>query len=337
MTFSLVCVGFQDMFERSVYHQWASLRYQVELIQKVQDPVQAAPTDPADPAEPWDPTEPQKEKSPVAGEKSLSRPRLVGYLGSIRAPYSSEGGSAEEKKGWEEGQEEVAELFIAAQQFHTQCDAPMPLPREDAKVSSVDWRIKDVLLVDVVIAVSRKNLKGKKNLIKWSAQMFLQSFSLLRKTEPANHSISDQVVQIFSWPWHHEKVKDPQTTLILKLWCWTNQNSNPGCHVTWLFWPTWGWNCFQVWNYWVKDLFCWLFCWTESANLVHPGGLVLHDGPGLSIVTVSHFKSWDKLDGPKVFGALRDDPWNLLWRLQIHLKNQKPESRPEQQTDHNRS
>lgn len=56
----------------------------------------------------------------------------------------------------------MAELFIAAQQFHTQRDAPMPLPREDTEVSSIDWRIKDVLLVDVVIAVSRKNLKGKK-------------------------------------------------------------------------------------------------------------------------------------------------------------------------------
>lgn len=97
------------------------------------------------------------------GEKSVSRPRLVGYLGSIRAPYSSEGGSAEDiLKGGQEGQEEGAELFIAAQQFHTQRDAPMPLPREDAKVSSVDWRIKDVLLVDIVIAVSRKNLKRKK-------------------------------------------------------------------------------------------------------------------------------------------------------------------------------
>lgn len=87
---------------------------------------------------------------------------LVGYLGSIRAPYSSEGGSAEDNlKGGEEGQEKMAELFIAAQQFHTQGDASMPLPREDTKVSSVDWRIKDVLLVDIVIAVSRKNLKGK--------------------------------------------------------------------------------------------------------------------------------------------------------------------------------
>lgn len=128
-----------------------------------------------------------------------------------------------------------------------------------------------------------------------------------------------------------------------QLWCWNFdvepiRTPIPGCHdVTWLFWPTWGWNGFQVWNYWVKDLFCWLFCWTESANLVRPGGLVLHDGPGLSIVTVSHFKSWDKLDGPKVFGALRDDPWNLLWWLQIHLKNQKPESRLEQQTDQKRS
>lgn len=55
------------------------------------------------------------------------------------------------------------ELFITAQQLHAQRDAPVPLPREDADVSSVDGRIKDVLLVDVIVAVSWKNLtKGKR-------------------------------------------------------------------------------------------------------------------------------------------------------------------------------
>lgn len=56
-----------------------------------------------------------------------------------------------------------AELLITAQQLHAQSDAPVPLPREDADVSSVDRRIEDVLLVDVIVAVSWKNLtKGKK-------------------------------------------------------------------------------------------------------------------------------------------------------------------------------
>lgn len=80
--------------------------------------------------------------------------------GLSAAPYSSEGGSAgERKKGGEEG---WAELFITAQQLHAQRDAPMPLPREDANISGVDRRIEDVLLVDVIVAVSRKNLKEKK-------------------------------------------------------------------------------------------------------------------------------------------------------------------------------
>lgn len=61
---------------------------------------------------------------------------------------------------------------------------------------------------------------------------------------------------------------------------------------------------------------------SESADLVCPGGLVLHDGPGPSIVAVSHFERGDKLDGAEVFGALRDDPRDLLGRLQVHLQNQ---------------
>lgn len=60
----------------------------------------------------------------------------------------------------------------------------------------------------------------------------------------------------------------------------------------------------------------------QSADLVCPGGLILHDGPVLSVVTVRHFKSRDKLDRPEVFGPLRDDPRDPLWRLQVHLQNQ---------------
>lgn len=50
------------------------------------------------------------------------------------------------------------ELLVTAQQLHAQGDAPVPLPRQDADVSAVDRRIEDVLLVDVVVAVSWKNL-----------------------------------------------------------------------------------------------------------------------------------------------------------------------------------
>lgn len=58
-----------------------------------------------------------------------------------------------------------------------------------------------------------------------------------------------------------------------------------------------------------------------GSDLVRPGGLVLQDGPAPSVITVSHFESRDKLDRAKVFGALCDDPRDLLRRLQIHLQN----------------
>lgn len=66
-----------------------------------------------------------------------------------------------QEKGKKEGGEEEGRrgLFITTQQLHAQRDAPMPLPREDANISGVDRRIEDVLLVDVIVAVSRKNLK----------------------------------------------------------------------------------------------------------------------------------------------------------------------------------
>lgn len=45
-----------------------------------------------------------------------------------------------------------------------------------------------------------------------------------------------------------------------------------------------------------------------GSDLVRPGGLVLHDGPALAVVAVSHFEGGDKLDRAEVFGALGDDP-----------------------------
>lgn len=55
-------------------------------------------------------------------------------------------------------------------------------------------------------------------------------------------------------------------------------------------------------------------------DLVCLCGLVLHNGPGLSIITVSHFEGCDKLDGAKVFGPLCDDSCDLFGRLQVHLQ-----------------
>lgn len=63
------------------------------------------------------------------------------------------------------------------------------------------------------------------------------------------------------------------------------------------------------------------FCeWTDPVFI---GGLVLYDGPGPPIVTVSHFEGCDELDGAEVFGSLCDDPWYLLRRCKVHLKTHK--------------
>lgn len=59
--------------------------------------------------------------------------------------------------------------------------------------------------------------------------------------------------------------------------------------------------------------------WTDLVCLC---GLILYDGPGLSIITVSNFEGCDKLDVAKVFGPLSDDSCDLLGRLQVHLKIQ---------------
>lgn len=50
--------------------------------------------------------------------------------------------------------------------------------------------------------------------------------------------------------------------------------------------------------------------WTD---LVCPCGLILHYGPGLSIIAMGHFKGCDKLNGAEVFGPLCDDSCDLLW------------------------
>lgn len=103
------------------------------------------------------------------------------------------------------------ELFVTAQQLHAQSDAAVPLPREDADVASVDRRIKDVLLVDVIVAISWKNLTMKKK----------RSHDLIR-AESANHSIFEEVVQIFqdfleiyhfSFPKQSERVELIRTPL----------------------------------------------------------------------------------------------------------------------------
>ncbi len=66
-----------------------------------------------------------------------------------------------------------------------------------------------------------------------------------------------------------------------------------------------------------------LFYFHSWTDLVFPRGLVLHNGPGLSVIAVSHFEGCDKLDGAKVFGPLCDDSCDLLGSMQIHLRTQK--------------
>lgn len=52
-----------------------------------------------------------------------------------------------------------AELLVAAEELHPQGDALVPLPRQDADVASVERRLEDVLPVNVVVAVSWKDLQ----------------------------------------------------------------------------------------------------------------------------------------------------------------------------------
>lgn len=52
-----------------------------------------------------------------------------------------------------------AELLVAAEELHPYGDALVPLPRQDADVASVERRLEDVLPVNVVVAVSWKDLQ----------------------------------------------------------------------------------------------------------------------------------------------------------------------------------
>lgn len=53
-------------------------------------------------------------------------------------------------------------LLVTAQKLHSQGDVVMPLPRQDADISGVERRLKDVLFVNVVVAVAWENLKRRK-------------------------------------------------------------------------------------------------------------------------------------------------------------------------------
>lgn len=55
-----------------------------------------------------------------------------------------------------------ATLLVTAQKLHSQGDVVMPLPRQDADISGVEGRLKDVLFVNVVVAVAWENLKRRK-------------------------------------------------------------------------------------------------------------------------------------------------------------------------------
>lgn len=49
-------------------------------------------------------------------------------------------------------------LLVTAQKLHTKGDPLVPFPRQDAHVSAVERRLEDVLLVNVVVTVTRKDL-----------------------------------------------------------------------------------------------------------------------------------------------------------------------------------
>lgn len=56
-------------------------------------------------------------------------------------------------------------LLIAAQQLHSQGNAFMPRPRQDADESCVEGGLEHVLFVHVVVTVARENLQVKQKKI----------------------------------------------------------------------------------------------------------------------------------------------------------------------------
>lgn len=81
--------------------------------------------------------------------------RKEGIKRKGRKAKRGEGGREEEVGGG-------ATLLVTAQKLHSQGDVVMPLPRQDADISGVERRLKDVLFVNVVVAVAWENLKRRK-------------------------------------------------------------------------------------------------------------------------------------------------------------------------------
>lgn len=53
-------------------------------------------------------------------------------------------------------------LLITPQKFHSKGDALVPLPRQEADISAVERGLEEVLLVNVVVAVTWEDLdKGQ--------------------------------------------------------------------------------------------------------------------------------------------------------------------------------
>lgn len=77
--------------------------------------------------------------------------RKEGIKRDGRKAKRGEGGREEEVGGG-------ATLLVTAQKLHSQGDVVMPLPRQDADVLGVERRLKDVLFVNVVVAVAWENL-----------------------------------------------------------------------------------------------------------------------------------------------------------------------------------
>lgn len=57
-------------------------------------------------------------------------------------------------------------LLVTAKELHAQGDALVPLPRQDADISPIERWLKDVLFVNVVVAVTWKDLDTEQQPIK---------------------------------------------------------------------------------------------------------------------------------------------------------------------------
>lgn len=57
-------------------------------------------------------------------------------------------------------------LLVTAEKLDSQGDALVPLPRQDANISAVERRLKDVLFVNVVVTVAWEDLDREQQQIK---------------------------------------------------------------------------------------------------------------------------------------------------------------------------